>query len=276
MRALPALLTTSEKPSLRQTLAIRVASKLWRSRATTWDEAGSARLSGVVDAVLASCAPAAGRVAVDLGCGSGQVSLPLARAGASVLAVDVSSAALRLLEEHAQAEGAQHVQALEHPIETLDLRPASVDLVVSNYALHHLRDADKRAVIERAFGWLRPGGRLVVGDMMFGRGGDKRDRAIIRSKLGALALRGPGGWWRILKNAWRFSVRFQEKPLNIGAWQKIAEQAGFAEVTIRPVVAEACVLSARKQPASPPYRSRPHVAGRFPRARSRPPAKVTA
>ncbi len=38
------------------------------------------------------------------------------------------------------------------------LPPASVDLVVSSYALHHLADADKQALVARAARWLRPGG----------------------------------------------------------------------------------------------------------------------
>ena len=55
--------------------------------------------------------------------------------------------------------------------------------------------------------WLRPGGRLIVADMMFGRGGTSEDRAIIRSKVCALARKGIGGWWRIAKNSYRYLVR---------------------------------------------------------------------
>src|SRR5207244_2896459 len=67
------------------------------------------------------------------------------------------------------------------------------DLVVSNYALHHLTDDDKVALVARASRWLRPGGRLVVADMMFGRGASERDRAIIRHKPGGLGRPATGG-----------------------------------------------------------------------------------
>lgn len=40
--------------------------------------------------------------------------------------------------------------------------------------------------MERSFTWLRPGGRLVIGDMMFGRGADAADREIIRAKIRSL------------------------------------------------------------------------------------------
>ena len=90
---------------------------------------------------------------------------------------------------------------------TFELRPASTDLVVSSYALHHLADADKRALVARSAQWLRPGGRLVIGDMMFGRGASPRDRDILRQKVVALAAKGPGGWWRIAKNLARYGLR---------------------------------------------------------------------
>jgi hypothetical protein len=43
----------------------------------------------------------------------------------------------------------------------------------------------------------------VIADMMLGRGSSARDREIIRAKIGTLARRGPGGWWRVAKNAVR-------------------------------------------------------------------------
>jgi SAM-dependent methyltransferase len=242
---------SSITPNLRQTLAITIQRTLWRRRAQRWDEQGSVGLSEVLDAVLANCPVSSDAVVLDLGCGSGQVTLPLARDAARVLAVDVSAEAIEMLEERARRDRLFNIEGLARPIETLELEAGSVDLVVSNYALHHLRDVDKRDVVGRAYHWLRPGGRLVVGDMMFGRGWNRRDREIIGSKVRALAARGPGGWWRILKNVGRFALRFQEKPLSANAWETIAERAGFPDVTITPVVAEACVMSALKVPDHP-------------------------
>ena len=96
--------------------------------------------------------------------------------------------------------------------------------------------------MQRAYGWLRPGGRLVVGDMMFGRGGESRDRAIISSKVALLVRKGPGGWWRIAKNAGRYLLRFQERPVSISAWVEMFERAGFGDVRAVPVVNEAAVV----------------------------------
>ena len=238
--------TASRPTSFRQGLAIRMEKLLWCGRAESWDVEGSAQLAPVVEAVLESCDARPGMVAVDLGCGSGQVTLPLARCGSFVLAVDLSASAIELLKKRATEQGLANVHALTQPIEGFDLAPQSVDLVVSNYALHHLRDGDKAEVVRMSYEWLRPGGQLVIGDMMMGRGASPEDRAIILAKVRSFARRGPAGWWRIVKNGWRFALRLQEKPLPAKTWEVIARTAGFERVSAVPVVAEAWVMSARK------------------------------
>lgn len=185
-------------------------------------------------------------VAIDLGCGSGQVTLPLARRCSHVLAVDLSASAIELLKERAAEQRLTNVHALAQPIEGFDLAPQSMDLVVSNYTLHHLRDRDEAEVIRLSYEWLRPGGRLVIGDIMMGRGASAEDREVIVTKVRSLARRGPAGWWRIVKNVWRFGLRLQEKPLPASTWETIARKAGFKRVDARRVVAEAWVVSAEK------------------------------
>ena len=173
--------------------AVRRQRSVWSGRVGSWHQHGSLGLVAVTAAVLQAAEAAPGQVAADLGCGTGQLSLPLARAGAEVIAVDVSPAMIRQLESEARRGGVPNLSGVGLPIEDLALPAASVDLVVSNYALHHLRDADKGRLVAAAYGWLRPGGRLIIADMMFGRGTTSRDREIIRSKVVTLARKGPGG-----------------------------------------------------------------------------------
>ena len=244
-----------------QALAIRMEGLLWRRRAESWDQEGSLQLAPVVAAVLERSKARDGMIAVDLGCGSGQVTLPLARECLHVLAVDLSEAAIELLKTRAEEQGVGNIHALTQPIETFELAPKSVDLVVSNYALHHLRDRDKADLVRRSFEWLRPGGHIVIGDMMFGRGVSREDREVIAGKVRAFARSGPAGWWRIVKNAWRFTFRLQEKPLSATAWEALVREAGFADVRVDRVRAEACVISAhRPDPETSPKRDLRFVA----------------
>lgn len=223
--------------------AVRRQRRVWSGRVASWDQHGSAGLGKVTAAILARADVRPDAQVVDLGCGTGQISLPLAGRGAQVLAVDVSPAMISRLRSEAARLGVTRLDALAMPIEQVVLPPESVDLVVSSYALHHLRDADKARLVTAVYGWLRPGGRLVIADMMFGRGASGRDRAIIRSKVAALARKGPGGWWRIAKNAARYLLRVQERPISMEAWTVLLERSGFAGVTAGTIVAEAGIVA---------------------------------
>lgn len=229
----------------KQPSTIRRQRKVWSRRAEDWDHGSVPGLEKVLDAVIAESGPAEGCVVVDLGCGTGQLSIPLAPGASRVLGVDVSPRMIELLKVNATSQGLDNVEGLVCPIEELDLPAASVDLVVSNYALHHLRDRDKAPVIANAARWLRPGGKLVIGDMMFGRGGDARDREIIASKVGVLVRRGPAGWWRMAKGAVRYLLRVQERPVGMAAWESMLRSAGLVDVRSQPIVSEAALVSGR-------------------------------
>jgi ubiquinone/menaquinone biosynthesis C-methylase UbiE len=219
----------------------------------SWDQHGSAALVQVTAALLDAAKVSTGTRVIDLGCGTGQVSLPLASSGAHVLAVDVSPAMIKRLRAGASRAGLANLDGLAMPIEELVLPQESVDLVVSSYALHHLRDADKARLVSAAFGWLRPGGKLVIADMMFGRGTSSRDREIIRSKVAALARKGPGGWWRIAKNTARYLVRVHERPVSADTWTDMLTRSGFTQVASATIVAEAALVTGQR-PVRPPAR----------------------
>jgi 2-polyprenyl-3-methyl-5-hydroxy-6-metoxy-1,4-benzoquinol methylase len=222
--------------------------RIWSRRVASWDQHGSANLGAVTSAVVGVAAAHEGAAVLDLGCGTGQVSIPLALTGARVLGVDVSPAMASRLKAEARRRGIHSLTVMASPIEELDLPKASFDLVVSSYALHHLRDPDKARLISAAHGWLRPGGQIVIADMMLGRGATARDRAIIRSKLAVLARKGPGGWWRIAKNAVRYLLRIQERPISMSAWTAMLRGAGFTSISTSAIVAEAGLVAGFRQP----------------------------
>lgn len=219
-------------------------SRQWSRRAPGWDHASVPGLERVAARVLDAAGPVDGLDVVDLGSGSGQLTLDLARDAASVTAVDFSSVMLDLLAERAGAAGLTNVGTTLASLQTVDLPEASVDVVVTSYALHHLRHREKEALLRRAAGWLRPGGRIVVGDMMFALTGDPAGRRIVATKLAAIARKGPPGWWRIAKNGWRMLVARRECPESIDAWEAMLSAAGFVGVASERVVAEAAVVRA--------------------------------
>jgi ubiquinone/menaquinone biosynthesis C-methylase UbiE len=221
------------------------ARQQWDKRVGPWHEhvTSAAAFEKVRDRILVLSQPRPSDVCVDLGAGTGFVTMPLARRVASVLAVDISPAMTNAVTEQAADVGLANVAAEVADLKDFRLPPAHADLIVSSYALHHLTDADKRALVARAAQWLRPGGRLVIADMMFGRGGSRRDRAILRQKVTALAAKGIGGWWRIAKNLTRYGLGVgHEHPATPEFWQQALRDAGLAEVCFQPVAAEAGIV----------------------------------
>jgi SAM-dependent methyltransferase len=94
----------------------------------------------------------------DLGCGAGiPATRQLADHGLQVTGVDFSAVQLRRARRLVPA--ACLVQA---DMTALHFAPASLDAVVSFYALIHLPLADQRALFPRIRTWLRPGGYLLA------------------------------------------------------------------------------------------------------------------
>ncbi len=225
----------------------------WDKRVEQWHShvTSAAAFEKVLAGLLDMATPQPSDVCVDLGAGTGFVTTALAPKVSSVLAVDISAAMARSLAEHAAEASLANVSTEVANLCGFDLAPASTDLIVSSYALHHLVDADKRALVARSLPWLRPGGRLVIADMMFGRGGSQRDRQILHQKVVALAAKGPGGWWRIAKNLARYGLGVgQEHPATPEFWQAALRDVGFTDVVFEPVVAEAGIVRGVRPPSA--------------------------
>ena len=151
--------------------------RLWNQRAVSWDHGAQNNpgLVKVVERVLAEAAPTAEMVAVDLGCGSGQLTLKVAPKVASVLAVDVSQSMIDLLGEHAWSWVSTTSRDVPRRSRSSSSLRAPLTSSSPTTPCTTCANSDKRLVVDRCASWLRPGGRLVIGDMMFGRGGDPRE-----------------------------------------------------------------------------------------------------
>jgi SAM-dependent methyltransferase len=129
-------------------------------RAEEWDERyaeqrqWSAEPNALIGELLADLRPGA---AVDLAAGEGRHALWLAGLGWRVTAVDFSDVGL---SRGRSQPGADEVTWVTADVTAWATEPESLDLVLVAYL--HLAEADTIALLSRAVGWLRPGGRLLV------------------------------------------------------------------------------------------------------------------
>ncbi len=104
-----------------------------------------------------------GGQALDLGCGTGPVAVALAKRGFDVYGVDIAENMVeRARERAAQALGdaASKTRFEAGDVESLDLEPASLDVVVALGLLEYL--PDDRPLLKRIAPALKPDGVFVV------------------------------------------------------------------------------------------------------------------
>lgn len=209
-----------------------------------------ARTPGFValrDGILTRAALGSSDRVVDLGAGTGLLTLPAARRAARVWAVDISRSMCDYVATKAGSAELGNVEPVIASIVSLPLVDGSAEVAISNYCFHHLDDAGKLTALREAHRVLVPGGRIVVGDMMFSLAlHNGRNRAVVRTKVGAMLRKGPPGAWRLARNGARWLVRRWERPATAQWWAGALAEAGFAEIEVMPLEHEGGIASARK------------------------------
>ena len=108
--------------------------------------------------------PQSSDTVLDLGTGTGAIALALAPAAERVVGRDISEGMLAQAREKADAGGHDTVEFGEGSFRDPNY-DGPVDIVVSNFAMHHLSDEEKREAIQ-VIADLGPR-RFVLGDVMF-------------------------------------------------------------------------------------------------------------
>lgn len=100
---------------------------------------------------------------LDLGIGTGMLSIKLIEKGCSVTGVDFSLEMLKLAKDNAP-----EVTLIKHDLNKgLPELNQTFDAIASTYAFHHFDLEKKVAIIHQAMKYLEPGHKLYIGDVSF-------------------------------------------------------------------------------------------------------------
>jgi 2-polyprenyl-6-hydroxyphenyl methylase / 3-demethylubiquinone-9 3-methyltransferase len=128
-----------------------------------WDPEGEFRPLHQINPLrldwIASQAELAGREVLDVGCGGGILAESMARRGAKVLGIDLSTKPLRVARLHAMEAGVASLDYREVAVEQLAAeRPASFDVVTCMEMLEHV--PEPASVVRACAALVKPGGSV--------------------------------------------------------------------------------------------------------------------
>ena len=108
---------------------------------------------------ISAMAPLQGKRVLDIGCGGGILADSMARKGANVLGIDLSTKALKVAQLHALEAGTPNVEYREISAEACALeQPNGFDVVTCMEMLEHV--PDPASIVRAAAALVKPGGHL--------------------------------------------------------------------------------------------------------------------
>ena len=139
--------------------------KRFDDAAATWDDdpGHEKRQVAVAQAIRKAVTLGPGMSAVDVGGGTGRLSILLADLVGSVVVTDPSAGMVQVARERIEAAGlGDRLRAVQADLST-DRLDGAYDVVWSSLALHHVQDLD--ALLRSVARLLVDGGRLLVADL---------------------------------------------------------------------------------------------------------------
>lgn len=106
---------------------------------------------------------------LDIGIGTGNLARRFLAIGVTVTGIEPSSKMSEICRQRYP-----EITVMPGDFLNIPLSPQSVDLIVSSYAFHHLTPEEKEKAIMEMKRALKPGGRIVIADLMFRNAAERK------------------------------------------------------------------------------------------------------
>ncbi|MDT8717191.1 class I SAM-dependent methyltransferase [Clostridium sp. 19966] len=137
--------------------------KYFDSIAQNWDVIRSEYFEEKLKYAAISKVDIDSKVCADLGCGTGFISLELARRANIVFSMDVSTNMLKQIYNKSKNENQHNIYPIKASMEDIPLFDNSVDVIFTNMAMHHVENP--AAAMKEMNRILKPEGRVVISDV---------------------------------------------------------------------------------------------------------------
>jgi ubiquinone/menaquinone biosynthesis C-methylase UbiE len=194
----------------------------------------------LLDLVVRHAGARRGDRVLDIGCGTGLLSLRFVKKGCRVYGIDNSDKMLDIFRDKLKRLGIERdVECRHMDAAAARLPRAGFDIVVSSVTLHHLKN--KSGLIKKVYNALRPGGSFIIGEIDMDTTGRHTDVRRLRRILNILerewipALKDAGveAFVKMYDNGKKHILNQGEYCLGIRQWAGLCRAAGFGAVKVK-------------------------------------------
>ncbi len=134
------------------------------NRAKEWDKPDRVKLANnILLCMLAGLKLDKKMTAIDIGAGTGLITLEIAKKVKSITGLDSSQGMIDELKEKISHGEIKNADAVFYDIENDKNAVSPVDVIVSSMSMHHVEDTEKFAGV--IYRMLKPGGQAAIADL---------------------------------------------------------------------------------------------------------------